>query len=241
MPGWEGSPGFPCLAPEGWEPSLPEGCSTAFLFVPNTAKQQLGLFHANVASHLHCLEQKEHTWYLPPDVVFWTLSWMLGRTRVYFAFSCLGLIKASPLCSHSGCSSLRGWPALVNPRGSGQTPLYWGPQPLWVGGLQPPARLPSPGSAHPTPSSGWAESCLPANTALDPDMLASFQGLDPKLWGLLFILKTPHTITCPGLYRGFVLGALREPSELPLAHEQGSERSCCMAGLIHPSMPVNSA
>ena len=90
-------------------------------------------------------------------------------------------------------------------------------------GAKPPARLPSPGCAHPTPSSGWAESCLPANAVLDPDMSASFQGLDPKLWGLLVILRTPHAITCPRLYWGFLLGALGD------------------MGVIHPSMLVNSA
>jgi len=139
---WEGTRCFPHPPPEGWEPSPPEGCSTAFLFVPNSRTAAWFLL-ANAASHLHCLEQREHRWFLPQMLCFGPL-WMLGRMWVYFAFSCLGLIKSIPLCSRSGCSSLQGCAAPVNPRGSGQTPLCWGPRP-WVGvGLQPPAQLPIP-------------------------------------------------------------------------------------------------
>lgn len=81
-----------------------------------------------------------------------------------------------------------------------------------MGGLQSPL---------PTPSSGGAELCQ--QMLCQTQTCQTLQGPGPKLCGISIMLGTHHTLTRPGLYWGFVLGALRD--------RVGN----------HPAMPMNSA
>lgn len=132
------------------------------------------------------LEQKESWGFFPMEHCVLDSFWVLGRVWVYLAFLCSGSIKSSPLCSHSRCASLWGWPALVKSLGSGQSSGERAAVPFVHAQLR------------------GAELCQ--QMLCQAQTCQNSSGPEPKAMGYL----AHHTLTCPGLYCGFVLGALRD-------------------------------
>lgn len=127
----------------------------------------------------------------PWNIVVWTLLWVLGRVWVYFTFLCSGSVESSPLCSHSRCSSLWGWPAPAKPLGSGQSPGGKAAVPFF----------------HPQLRGHRA---LPANAVSDSNMLDS-SGPGPKAVGYLVHVEHPSHHHLPWALLGLCPGSTWGP------------------------------